>query len=226
MRRGVAPTEWLVFQSCQKAKATLSRMEAQRTDRITVPYLAENLNQKRKDVPSIVDAEQDGDGMAQAAADGEGEHEGAEAHFERSGRENEGAERHRWGQDGGKRDGEDGVRLHPVGDPFEDAFGSAFLDEGEAAGLSDAVGEPAAESGAGGGGGDEQDGVGMLGSVEDEQDVSDAGDGERDEGAIDDGDEEEAEDSVGEEELDEVAVGMRRGRGRGGQEGEDGVHRG
>ena len=50
-----------------------------------------------EDVPSVVDAEPDGDAVADEPAKGEGDHELAERHLEGSGGEDEWAERHRRG---------------------------------------------------------------------------------------------------------------------------------
>ena len=65
---------------------------------------------------AVVDAEPGGDGVADAAADGEGDEELVAGHVERAGGEDEGRERHGGWEDCGKSDGEDGVVLHPVAD--------------------------------------------------------------------------------------------------------------
>jgi hypothetical protein len=175
---------------------------------------------------AVVDAEPDGDGVACQAAEGEGPHKFLARHVDGSGGEDEGRERHRRGKDGGQRDGEDGVGLHPVGDALEDAGGDVFFEELHASGLTGGVGEESADGGTEGGDGDEQDGVGVGGGVEDQHDVGDAGDGEWDEGAVDDRDEEEADEAQVEEEVED---GMMRGvmglgggqvEGKGSREGE------
>ena len=159
-----------------------------------------------EDVSSVADAEPDRDAVADEAAEGEGEHELADGHLEGSGGEDERAEGHGRGQEGGERDGEDGVGFHPAGDALEDAGRGALLDEGHAAGLADSVGEPAAEGGGDGGEDDEEPGVSVLGGEEDEHDVGHAGEGEGDEGGVDDGDEEETDEAVTQEQLHEVGV--------------------
>jgi hypothetical protein len=160
---------------------------------------------------SVADAEKHGDSVARETAGGEGDHELLQRHFERAGGEDEGAERHRRRQNGGERDGEDGVRFHPSADSLEDARRDAFFDEGHASGLADTPGEPAAECGAGSRDGDEQEGIRVLGGVEHEHDVGDAGDGERDEGGIDGGDEEEANEAIFQEQVHPLV--MRSGEG-------------
>jgi hypothetical protein len=159
-----------------------------------------------EDGAAVVDAEPDCDCVARQAAEGEGPHEFFARHVHGAGGEDEGRERHGRRQDGGERDGEDGVLFHPDGDAFEDARGDVFLEEGHASGLTGGVGEEAADGGAEGRDGDEEDGVGVGGGVEDEHDVGYAGDGEGDEGAIDYGDEEEADEAEPEEEVDEGIV--------------------
>lgn len=124
-----------------------------------------------------------------------------------AGGEDEGRERHRRWKDGGQRDGEDGVLFHPGGDAGEDALGDVLLEEGQAASLTDCVGDEAADGGAEGGDGDEQDGVGVRGGVDDQHDVGDPGDGERDKGAVDAGDQEEADETEVDEEVHEGVVG-------------------
>ena len=138
-----------------------------------------------EELVAVADADPDGDAVAEEAADGEGCHEFFARHADGSGGEDEGRERHGRRQQGGERDGEDGVLLHPGGDALEDAGGDMLFEEGHATGLAGGVGEEASEGGAGGGDGDEQDGVGVAGGVEDDHDVGDAGDGEGDEGAVD-----------------------------------------
>ena len=96
--------------------------------------------------------------------------------------------------------------FHPAGDAAEDAGRGAFFDEGHAAGLADAIGEPAAEGGGDGGEDNEEPGVGVLGGEEDEHDVGHAGEREGDEGGVDDGDEEEAHEAVAQEQLHEVGI--------------------
>ena len=163
--------------------------------------------------------------MTEESADGEGPHEGFAGHAHGSGGEDEGRERHGWRENGGERDGEDGVVLHPLGDAGEDAGGDVLFEELHATGLTGGVGKQASEGGADGGDDDEEDGVGVAGGVEDEHDVGDAGDGERDEGAIDDGDEEEADEAEVEEEEHDDVGGLRGGRAEGGEGREGGGER-
>ena len=175
---------------------------------------------------AVADADPDGDGVTQEAADGEGPHEFFARHVDGAGDEDEGRERHRRREDGGQRDGEDGVLFHPGGDAFEDAGGDVFFEELHAAGLTGCVGEEASDGRTDGGDGDEEDGVGVGGGVEDEHDVGYAGDGERDEGTVDYGDEEEADEAQVDEEVEDgVLRGVMRLRGgetdgEGGREGE------
>ena len=97
--------------------------------------------------------------VADGAADGEGGEELVAGHVERSGGEDEGAERHGRRQDGGQGYGEDGVVLHPFADAFEDAWGDTLFEEGHAAGVSYLMAEVSAEGGADGGEEDEEEHV-------------------------------------------------------------------
>ena len=162
--------------------------------------------------------------MAQEAADGEGGEELVARHLERACGQHEGRERHGRRQDGGQRDREDGVRLHPVADGLEEARGDVFFEEGHAAGLADLVAEEAAEERAGGGRADEEEEIGVLRGEHHDHDVGDAGDGQRDEGRVDDGDEEHADDAEGEQQVEE-RVGVMGGGGRSGEALEAGAGR-
>ena len=97
--------------------------------RMVVAAFLGELAQRREDLLAVADAEPDGDGVADEAADGEGDHELAAGHLERAGGEDEGAERHGRREDGGEGDGEDGVVLHPAGDASEDARRDVLFDE-------------------------------------------------------------------------------------------------
>jgi hypothetical protein len=166
------------------------------------------------DVPAVVDAKPRCDDVTEASTDGEGDHEFFARHLERARCENEGAERHGRGQDGGQRDGEDGVAFHPLADAFEDAWRDAFFEESHAAALADHMAEVSAERGADGGEQNEEDYVLMLGGHDDDHDVGDAGHGQGDEGAVDDGDQKDAEEPEAEEEMEEgVAGSAMSGRG-------------
>ena len=124
-----------------------------------------------------------------------------------AGDEDEGRKRHRWGEQGGQRDGEDGVVLHPAGNAGEHRFGDVLFEESEAAGLADGMGEEAAKCGADGGESDKEKDVGFGGGEGDEEDVGDAGNGEWDEGAVDCGDGEQANKTGVAHEVHEAAVG-------------------
>ncbi len=115
-----------------------------------------------------------------------------------------GRERHGRRKDGGQRDGEDGVVLHPVADAFEDARGDALFEEGHASGLADLVAEVSAEGRAGGGEQDEEEprcraGAAMTMIMMSVMPGMGSGTKER----VDDGDEEDAEDAEAEEEVEE-----------------------
>ena len=175
-----------------------------------------------KEGAAVVDADPDGDAVAEETAEGEGPHEGGAGHVDCSGGKDEGREWHGRRDERGERDGEDGVGFHPVGDAGEYVGRDVFFEELHASGLTGDVGEIASGGGAEGGDGDEEDGVGVGSGVEDEHDVGDAGDGERHEGAVDDGNEEEADEAEVEEVVHEGVVGRgvrRRGRGGNGEEG-------
>jgi len=160
-----------------------------------------------KDVAAVVDAKPCSNGVADGAADGEGDHEFFSRHVERACSEDEGAQRHGRRKDGGEGDGEDGVALHPVAYALEDACGDVFFEEGHAAALTDLVAKISAECGACGCKKDEQDDVLLAGGHHDDHDVGDAGHGQRDEGAVDNGDEEDAEDAEAEEQVHKRAAG-------------------
>jgi hypothetical protein len=66
-----------------------------------------------------------------------------------------------------------------------------FFKEGHASGLRGPVGKEAAESRAEGREEDEEDEVGVIGSVEDDEEIGDARNGQRNEGAVDGRDEDE-----------------------------------
>jgi hypothetical protein len=159
-----------------------------------------------EDGVAVVDAQPDGEAVAEESADGESPHEGLAGHFDSSGRKDEGGKRHGRGKDRGERDGKDGVVLHPLGDAGEDVGRDVFFQELHASGVTGGVGEEASDRRTDGGDGDEQDGVGVAGGIENEHDVGDARDGERDEGAVDDGDEEEADEAEVEEEVHEAML--------------------
>ena len=168
---------------------------------------------------AVADADPDGDAVADEAADGEGQHEFFARHVHGAGGKDEGRERHGRREQGGQRDGEDGMVFHPGGDAAENSFGDVLLEEGHAAGLADGVGEEASDGGAERGDGDEEEDVGFGGGEDDEEYVGDAGDGEGDEGAVDCRDGEQADEAEVAEEVDEAVVGgMRGGRGLDGQE--------
>jgi len=178
-----------------------------------------------EDGVAVVDAEPDGDDVAQETTGGEGPHELFALHVDGSSGEDEGPERHGWGKDGGEGDGEDGVLFHPGCNAVEGALGDVLLEEGHATGGSGGVGGEASDGGSEGGDGDEEDGVGVGGGVDDDEDVGDAGNGERNEGAVDDRDKEEADEAEVEEEVHEAVVGSVLGPSDGQAEGEEGCER-
>ena len=111
-----------------------------------------------EDVAAVVDAEPGGDGVAQAAADGEGGEEFVARHLERAGGEDEGAES---GMGGGRMAGRATERMAWFSIQLQTRLkmrgGDVLFEEGHAAGLADLVAEVSAERGADGGEQDEEE---------------------------------------------------------------------
>ena len=146
----------------------------------------------------------DGDGMTGEAAEGEGRHEGAAAHFEGSGCQDKGTEGHGRRQNGGQGHCEDCMIFHPGGDALEDAWWNAFLKERHASGLPDQIAEESTKSRPGACENKEQREVGpaaALGRYDDNHDVGEAGDGQGNKRGIDDGDDEDPEEAKREKQM-------------------------